>query len=428
MHQKKHLFALFIGLFLLFSCETEKLDVTKQDPDNTITSDSQLFNLISMITTQDQEQLLPIACVDFVYPITILVYDENRNPIETVTVSGDAAFSSLLGNLHENNTISISYPITTSFADGTITTIDSKTEPKSALDSCEQDEIIELCGGLFSDDNETCGWEVPYTEGYSNTYASGYFRANPDHTIIFYYNNEEYLGTWNFLYLNDILHLNINLAGNSNVSTYWNQNNKIIVGEFTMEFAAPSTHHVILKKKCETTQTTYNIGDSGPAGGIVFYDKGSYSNGWRYIEAATQDLNTTQWGCPGLLIPNASYTTIGNGYLNTVSSLNFHNNLNNFYTNPTNYSSNSNGTVTAKESLNLISGGNDDWFLPTSDELHAMYSNLFLQGLGNFSSDNYWSSTQSDADNAKVLDFSNGNTLDNPKSDLTVKTRAIRYF
>ncbi|MCL2243563.1 MAG: penicillin-binding protein activator LpoB [Treponema sp.] len=31
---------------------------------------------------------------------------------------------------------------------------------------------------------------------------------------------------------------------------------------------------------------TYKIGDTGLAGGIVFYDKGGYSDGWRYLEAA----------------------------------------------------------------------------------------------------------------------------------------------
>ena len=31
---------------------------------------------------------------------------------------------------------------------------------------------------------------------------------------------------------------------------------------------------------------TYRVGDTGPAGGIIFYDKGNNSGGWRYLEAA----------------------------------------------------------------------------------------------------------------------------------------------
>ncbi|MCK9288468.1 MAG: hypothetical protein M0P29_12990, partial [Sphaerochaetaceae bacterium] len=35
--------------------------------------------------------------------------------------------------------------------------------------------------------------------------------------------------------------------------------------------------------------TTYHLGDTGPAGGYVFYDKDSYSDGWRYMELAPED-------------------------------------------------------------------------------------------------------------------------------------------
>ena len=34
----------------------------------------------------------------------------------------------------------------------------------------------------------------------------------------------------------------------------------------------------------------YKVGDEGPAGGIIFYDKGEYSDGWRYLEAAPADV------------------------------------------------------------------------------------------------------------------------------------------
>jgi len=37
----------------------------------------------------------------------------------------------------------------------------------------------------------------------------------------------------------------------------------------------------------------YKVGDRGPAGGWVFYDKGSYSDGWRYIEVAPRETEKT---------------------------------------------------------------------------------------------------------------------------------------
>jgi hypothetical protein len=43
----------------------------------------------------------------------------------------------------------------------------------------------------------------------------------------------------------------------------------------------------------------YNIGEKGPAGGIVFYDKGKVSDGWRYLEAAPSHTEFTPinpWG------------------------------------------------------------------------------------------------------------------------------------
>jgi len=54
--------------------------------------------------------------------------------------------------------------------------------------------------------------------------------------------------------------------------------------------ATPSARQTSTSTNTTTSQTTttatYKIGDTGPAGGIIFYDKGNTRDGWRYLEAA----------------------------------------------------------------------------------------------------------------------------------------------
>ena len=58
---------------------------------------------------------------------------------------------------------------------------------------------------------------------------------------------------------------------------------------------------------------TYNIGDSGPAGGWVFYDKGNSDGGWQYLEAAPEDQDAAEWGCIGKSNTGAKETVTGTG-------------------------------------------------------------------------------------------------------------------
>jgi hypothetical protein len=146
----------------------------------------------------------------------------------------------------------------------------------------------------------------------------------------------------------------------------------------------------------------YHVGETGPAGGWIFFDKGFYAEGWRYLEAAPQDYSTkVQWGAKAT-VGVSTRSGMGSGKINTelvASAL-----------------KRSGETMTAAQVADAVEyNGYGDWFLPSMDELNLMYENLKLQGIGKFSSEWYWSSTENSAGASRWwadgMDFSNGRSL-----------------
>jgi hypothetical protein len=119
----------------------------------------------------------------------------------------------------------------------------------------------------------------------------------------------------------------------------------------------------------------YTVGDTGPAGGIVFYDKGSYSDGWRYLEAWTDDEpGTFMWKTDDTYTnPSSTSTAIGGGYANTYTAL----------LDWKHYA--------AGNCRSASHGGYTDWFLPSRDELYLMFEQKEV--IGNFTEGDYWSSS-----------------------------------
>lgn len=119
------------------------------------------------------------------------------------------------------------------------------------------------------------------------------------------------------------------------------------------------------------------IGDTGPAGGVVFYDKGDDAGGWRYLEAAPASMDRmVAWGVDFGALP--SDTLVGSGSANTSCIV---------------AAQGVGNTYAAQLCDGLSYGGYGDWFLPSKDELYLMYENLHLKGLGGFQDGIYWSSS-----------------------------------
>ena len=171
--------------------------------------------------------------------------------------------------------------------------------------------------------------------------------------------------------------------------------------------------------------TPYVLRDTGPAGGYIFYDKGSYFNGWRYLEAAPASTERIdkQWGSYGTFIGGIE-TGIGTGQSNTTIIVTWLNNN----------SDDTYGDVTYKTDRAaylcdaLTMGLYSDWFLPSRDELNLMYENLHLFGVSGFADyDYYWSSSEPNASTAWVQAFSDGHQGGRGKSN-GERVRAVRAF
>lgn len=424
----KKIFNLLLILLLLVNtnCQNNDFDDNLKLTE-IIKKDDAIFKLIEKVITDDEDPLNSIVCIDFIYPFQLLVYNENYQIIDQLTLTGDAMFSDFLANLPANRYISISYPLQTTLADGTIFTVNNNAELKLAIDACSKEDIISYCSGLFGNPQGTCVWKVPFVDSEDNEFAGAVFTANTDGTINLYHQNANYTGTWIFLFLNDELYLNINLSGTSSVANSWNLNYKALTFEEELIKIKSNNIERTLIKSCKNADD-FAIGQTGPAGGIIAYKKSEYTNGWQYIEVAATNLTNEEWGCMASNLTNAQFNQIGCGQQNTYAVLNYHNNLANYYTNPIVCSSLNNGTLASKSAKNIVINNTKDWFLPSKNELQQIFTNLSPLNLGNFENSNYWSSTEANTTNVQTINMQSGISSEVNKNSLQTKTRVIRYF
>ena len=134
------------------------------------------------------------------------------------------------------------------------------------------------------------------------------------------------------------------------------------------------------KPKSFEVRRVYKIGQTGPAGGIVFFDKGVRESGWRYLESAPHDIGPAKWGEARLDEQYLSLfkNDLGSGKQNTDHILK--------------KLENESGRA-AQLCQALDTGGYKDWYLPNMEELYLLFTNLKQKGQGNFLKAMYWSSS-----------------------------------
>jgi len=149
------------------------------------------------------------------------------------------------------------------------------------------------------------------------------------------------------------------------------------------------------------------IGDTGPGGGIVFFDAGAAQSWGRYLEVAPKDLEPSAFGCVGA--EPAGVAVIGAGFANSSE-----------------IALSSCGTDSAaKAAFAHTVSGSTGWYLPSRDELNELCKYANNQATGDptkmcsrgtslregFSPTHYWSSTQNGRNLAWYQSFVSGQQL-----------------
>ena len=173
--------------------------------------------------------------------------------------------------------------------------------------------------------------------------------------------------------------------------------------------AAPTTTTTAAPTTTTTTGVTYTIGQAA-FGGIIAYINGGGSTGTSGLVATTNNVSVgAAWGCDGTSISGADGIAIGTGNQNTIDIL----------------AECSESEIAARLCGDLNQGGYSDWFLPSKDELNALYVNK--SAIGGFSNGFYHSSTQNNINSNWSQDFTDGAQYTFGKSNLFF-VRAVRSF
>ena len=182
---------------------------------------------------------------------------------------------------------------------------------------------------------------------------------------------------------------------------------------------------------CFLTAQTYNIGDTGPGGGIVFYvseiafpvpQPNGETKMCRYMEVSPVDIGESQWGRDGYKEDPYTLQGLGTGLMNTYNIVSY--NADNMTTaNCAAYACLMYSTQTTRKG---------EWWLPSKVELNLLYKNLrdkvIATGSGYDYYDYYWSSSASSSDNAYYQEFDCDQDYSDKHKGYAFSVRAVRAF
>lgn len=203
----------------------------------TINSDAELEELAGDCKGENEEDD-DIECIDFEYPFSASVFNENNDLILTITIENDEELYKLIQDLKDYDAVTINFPIKVKLQGETVITINNLEELKDAIesvaDSCDEDDDNDF----DDDDCESCStnqlkeifaqceeWRVDKLEindqEFEDDYVGATFYFRDNFTVKIIKNGDIFEGTWEASGEGNEIKVTINVDGFNQFNKTW---------------------------------------------------------------------------------------------------------------------------------------------------------------------------------------------------------------
>lgn len=146
----------FIGILMILmlvvfcSCQTQEKTIVEM-PENALNLESDLVELIMQVALDGVDGNEFISCLDFVYPISISLYNMETEQIDTIVFNNDQELYLFFSNMNEYDLVTIDYPINVIVNNADIEEVTTDEQLAAFISECEEINPTTLTEILLTD-------------------------------------------------------------------------------------------------------------------------------------------------------------------------------------------------------------------------------------------------------------------------------------
>ncbi len=214
------------------------ITIVHEDYSTTVINSQAELNAAALQCGPDNSPDDDIECIDFQYPITANIFNQNNEQIDTVVFNSDEELFDFVDDIDDNLIIVFQFPITVILSDGTTQQINDFDELEDviedAADDCDEDDdndpddddcetcTVEDLESLITDCNE---WMVDKLErddqDLEDQYVGYLFNFNEDGTVSVESGSDNFSGTWEISETSEGIEFELNIPNLTDFNDPW---------------------------------------------------------------------------------------------------------------------------------------------------------------------------------------------------------------